>query len=418
MTDRRSYGRRRFIATVGAAGVAGAATVGRVSAAAPAGGGGDGCDGALERVAAVESPEVTGVAVGRGGRVFLSFPRFPWAVERNEGPCPADVTDVNVSVAELRDGELVPYPNEAWNRDGWNQERDEWAADLDPSERFVCVQAVYVDPARPDVLWALDPGNPEQGGIVDGAPKLVEIDLRTDSVAETYVLDEAGVDGEPLVPRRESGAYLNDVRIDPEGGYAFVTDSSLGALVVYDLDDREGRRLFDDERAYPSTHAEGPIEVGPHECQTEPLTVGGTHADGIALDRSSGDLYYHALAGRHLYRVPTDALTAFCRPEADLADRIEDLGETDATDGMFFDGGGVYHTALAKDAVTRWVAETGETETVVRSDRLRWPDTLSFGPAGDLYVTTSKIHLERTGTRREPFELFRIDADRLPGSDG
>lgn len=420
MSRPNGYGRRQFLAAAGAASLAGVGA--RV---------GSGANGATERpigdrlteVASVETPEVTGVAVAGGEgsddeRIFVNFPRFPWAVAPNEGPCPADVTDVNVSVAELRDGELVPYPNAAWNRDGWRQDHDEWVDELAPSEHFVCVQSVHVNPNLPNTLWALDPGNPGQTGVVENAPKLVEIDLRTDSVEEVYAFDGEGVDGQPLVPRRKNGAYLNDARIDAEGGYAFVTDSALGALVAYDLDAGEGRRLFDDESEYPSTHAGGPIEVGPHECQDEPLTVRGIHSDGIAFDRSAGEVYYHALAGRRLYRIPTSALTAFCRPEPEVADCIEDLGETDATDGMIADeAGNVYHTALAKDAVTRWTAETGEMETIAQSDRLRWPDTFSFSPSGDLYVTTSKIHLERTGTRRESFELFRIDAEELRGEN-
>jgi hypothetical protein len=56
--------------------------------------------GALVEVAAFEH-QVTGVTVSEEGRIFVCFPRW--------------TEDVAVSVAEVRDGELRPYPDNDWN---------------------------------------------------------------------------------------------------------------------------------------------------------------------------------------------------------------------------------------------------------------------------------------------------------------
>lgn len=71
--------------------------------------------------------------------------------------------------------------------------------------------------------------------------------------------------------------------------------------------------------------------------------------------------------------------------------------------------------ARHKAAVTRWNYGSGDgTETIAGSaTKLHWPDSFAFGPDGDLYVTTSKIHLEATGTRQRPFRVLRVKAKDL-----
>jgi hypothetical protein len=56
---------------------------------------------------------------------------------------------------------------------------------------------------------------------------------------------------------------------------------------------------------------------------------------------------------------------------------------------------------------------TKQFEVVTKDSRLKWPDTLSFGPDGSLYVTASQIHLTprfNHGVSKisEPFGVYRI----------
>lgn len=418
--------RRGVLRTLGA-GVVGS-TVGVGTAAAER-------DRGLSVAASFVDFGVTGVAVGDGGRMFVNQPRFPWLVT-DQGNRPRDVTNVGVSVAEVRGGDsLVPYPNVDWNEDGWDQENDEWnESEFPAAEHFVNVQSVYVDPDNPGTLWVLDTGNPElsgdDGGIVENGPKLVEIDLETDSVVNKVFFDGTGVDGNDLTPEGQvdepgagddanvRDAYLNDVRVSKDQRYAFMTDSELGALVVTHLDASDesttvARRLFDDPGAFPETHDGGvAIPVGPHEGQDAALPIGDVHSDGIAIDPWDDDVYFHSLSGFELYRSPLGELTDFSLPEEDIT--IENPARTDSTDGMIADDRGVYHTDLGDDAITRWNYGDEGTETIVQdSKRLHWPDSFAFGPDGDLYVTTSKIHLEATGTRRRPFRVLRVKAKDL-----
>jgi len=75
--------------------------------------------------------------------------------------------------------------------------------------------------------------------------------------------------------------------------------------------------------------------------------------------------------------------------------------------------GSVYLTNLEGSAIVRWNVATKNIEPVVTDERLRWPDTLSWGPGGELYVTASQIeNMPRfnngRSTRTEPYQLWKV----------
>ncbi len=57
--------------------------------------------GTLETVATFHGPMPTGVTVSHSGRIFVNFPK--WG------------DDVTATVAEVRDGQCVPFPDQASN---------------------------------------------------------------------------------------------------------------------------------------------------------------------------------------------------------------------------------------------------------------------------------------------------------------
>jgi sugar lactone lactonase YvrE len=185
----------------------------------------DGPVGDLEVVHLFESgPMPTGVSVSRSGRIFLCYPK--WG------------DDVRFTVGELRDGEVVPYPDQGFNdNDG----------DADPYS-LVSVQSIVVDPA--ERLWLLDTGSPMFRPVEYGGPKLVEVDMATDEVRQTILFPD-----DVVLPT----TYLNDVRFDlrrGEAGTAFITDSSdqgANGIIVVDLATWQSRRRLHD---HPSTKAE------------------------------------------------------------------------------------------------------------------------------------------------------------------
>ena len=256
--------------------------------------------GDLEQVASFTGSMLTGVTVSQGGRIFVNFPR--WG-----DPVP-------FTVAEVVDGQPVPYPN-----------ADITALDLEnAAETFVSVQSVVIDPDNR--LWVLDTGSINFAPVVEGGPKLVGIDLETNSIFQTIRFPN-----DVVLPT----TYLNDIRFDltrGEGGVAYITDSSdtgPNGLIVVDLATGESRRLLNN---HPSTKAQPnflPFVEGRPLMQRVPNKAPqylGIGSDGVAIGSGGSRLYYCPLASRRLYSVSTDALLDPSLTDAEVAATVRGRG--------------------------------------------------------------------------------------------
>jgi sugar lactone lactonase YvrE len=112
--------------------------------------------------------------------------------------------------------------------------------------------------------------------------------------------------------------------------------------------------------------------------------------DSIALSPNGRELYWKALTGRTLYRVATEALSNSRLSANGLDSRVERVGESEPTDGLWIDKRGqLYLSAIEANAVQ--VRNDGRDTTLIQDDRLRWPDTFSEGHDGTIYVMSSHI---------------------------
>jgi sugar lactone lactonase YvrE len=335
-----------------------------------------------ETVAEFDDLMPTGVTVSDSGRVFVSFPR--WG------------DDVPWTVAEIVDGKAVAYPDEQSNV---------WSPQGDP-DRLVSVQSVIVDPVGH--LWLLDTGSLAFAPWVENGPKLVEIDLATDTVVRVVRLSAAAV---------TPTTYLNDVRFDLSrgtGGYAYITDSQPeGALIVVDLGTGESWARL---RGHASTAATEGFRAVIQGVVRENYTVG---ADGIAISHDGDRLYYCPLSSRRLYSVATAALTDRSLDEDAVAATVVDHGDKGASDGMESDtDGNLYMTAYEHSAVLRRSAD-GAWSTALHGPEVLWPDTLALAADGYLYVSVNQLPrtpLFNAGVddRIPPYRIVRVPVDGRP----
>lgn len=341
----------------------------------------------LEVVARLHGAMPTGVTVAPNGRIFLNHPQWGDAVP--------------FAVGELKAGQLVAYPDAAMNAAGPGALRD----------RFICVQSVVADAANR--LWVLDTGAPGfRPPQLEGGAKLVGIDLETDRVVATLPL---GAD--VVLP----STYLNDIRFDLRqgaGGIAYITDSAAqgpGGLILVDLaSGRAMRRLSGHASTMPDPDFIPVVEgetlmVRPAEGPPSRMAFG---SDGIAISADGETLYYCPLSSRHLYAVPTALRRDPSVSEAVLAAAVQDLGVKGASDGLAEDDRGrIYATDYENNAIHR-LAE-GRWETIAQDPRLLWPDTLSVGTDGYLYVTANQLHRQAgfhqgVDRRQQPYLLLRL----------
>ena len=341
--------------------------------------------GSFEVVARLDGHMPTGVAISQEGRTFLCFPRWDDGMLRTVGEL-------------LPGGKVVYYPSLRYNQ-----------PDADaPQDCLFSVQSLVVDTRNH--LWLLDTGRIRWGPTIEGAAKLIVVDLYINEVLKTFVLPP-----DVLQP----GTYLNDLRVDlAKGaeGVAYVTDSGAGAVIVLDLATGDAMRRLD---GHPSTQAqevqlsvEGETLYLRPSADEAPARV-QVAADGIALSRDGETLYYCPLSSRRLYSVPTSALLNPRVGEEELAGYVRDLGAKPAVDGMIMDQqGALYLSAFEHNAIMRRLPN-GTIETVAQDARLLWPDTFAIGPDGSLYATVNQMHRQPkfhggTDRRERPFLLVRI----------
>ncbi|WP_216688166.1 L-dopachrome tautomerase-related protein [Hymenobacter siberiensis] len=335
----------------------------------------------LQVVAEFTDPQMVGVAVAPGGEIFACFPRW-------------DYNPVYPIAKVGPNNTLSPYPNASWCM--WND-----SVKSEPLKHWICPQTVFAD--KSGMVWILDPAAPGLKFTVPGGPKLVKTDPKTGQVLLTIPFPA------DVAPRK---SYLNDVRIDLQNNYAYLTESGTGALVVTDLKTLKSRRLL---ASHPSTKAvkglvikaEGHPMLDP---QGKPAQF---NVDGIALSTDNTYLYYCPLTGHTLYRIKTAVLRDAALSEAQLAQAVETVGEIPASDGLEIDAANnVYLTSFEQSALLRRTP-AGKIETVARDSRLQWPDTYSFAADGNLYVANSAIHKTATwnkgvGQPRQPFRIFKM----------
>jgi sugar lactone lactonase YvrE len=335
----------------------------------------------------------TGVSVGADGRIFVNFPR--WG------------DDVPFTVGEIREGKIVPYPDETINT--FDPAR--------PGETLGSVQSVVVDAA--DRLWILDTAAPGFSTPVAGGAKLVAVDLVTNKVVKTIVLPSSTV-----LPT----TYINDVRFDlrrGKAGIAFITDSSIsgpGGIIVVDLDSGESWRRLTGHKSTSPDPAFIPVVEGEWLAAREkgkPPAPFNVASDGIAISADGATLYYCPLSSRHLYSVPTTLLLDRSASEAAVAAAVVDLGEKGASDGLEADDQGrIYAGDYERNSVRQRQVD-GEWKTIAHDPRILWPDTLSVASDGYLYFTANQLHRqaqfhEGQDQREKPYTLFRIKIDAGP----
>jgi sugar lactone lactonase YvrE len=329
--------------------------------------------GTIEAVVISERP-MGNAAVSAEGRIF-------YTIHPESNPEPP-------YLYEWVDGAAVPFPAEG------------------QEALFQSPLGVVVD--AQDQLWIIDPGNHGTG-----QPSLIAFDLATGAVTHNHAFAD---DIAPL------GSFLQDMQVSSDGRWIYIADvgfwAKRPAIVVYDTQTEIARRVLNrHESVYPQN-----LLI---RNQIKDMSfVGGilemkTGIDGIALSRDDAWVYYGAMNHDTLYRIPASALQDPSLSDEELVTKIEEVGQKPLNDGFSIDDqNNVFITDVEHQAVVA-MAPDGTLTTVVKDDRIRWADGLSFGPDGWLYLADSAIpHLALQSAdhhaAQAPYYIWRFQ----PGTSG
>lgn len=333
-------------------------------------------DDRLELVYADNTYQLTGVAVAAGHRLFTNYPY--WSDTYRYA-----VTEVFHSY------QSTPYPDIAMNS---------WRSGQEGGTGWVCVQAVYTDDNNN--LWVVDPAAPKMQQVYQGAYKLVKINLANNRVERVY----------PMTGLSDQ-SYINDVRVDTQAGYAYLTNSKEGGIVVVNLSTGAVRQVL---QHHYSTHTDSSytfiIDGRELKKNGQPFKA---QSDGIALSPDRKWLYYKALTDDKLYRIQASWLRDAGLTDAELAARVEDLGHFTASDGMIFDkAGNLYLGDMQHYRIMKITPDLKMTE-LLHDERLVWPDSYSISADGYLYISCSQIHKQPeyndgVNKRTYPYAIYRM----------
>lgn len=344
-------------------------------------------------VANFYGPMLTGITVSHTGRLFVNYPH--WGDK------------VDFTVAEIKNGRAVAYPNAAINQ--INKKH--------PENCLYSVQSVVVDPK--DRLWALDTGSVKLMPSVPGGPKLVCIDLASNKITRIIRFSRK------VVP---AASYLNDIRFDlrrGKKGMAFITDSGAKApngIIVVDLATGQSWRRLG---GHPSVKTDLSftamvdgqtlLERMPGNKPKKP----GFASDGIAISNDGKRLFYCPVQSRHLFSVSVDALADRSKSEAEVASTVRDLGIKGVADGLETDHQGRIYFGDEEHALMRRGRPGGPYTTLARVAPMYWLDTLSVAANGYLYFTANELELQGRyhfgkDLRVKPYKLYRVRINAQP----
>ncbi|RDZ26178.1 L-dopachrome tautomerase-related protein [Lysobacter silvisoli] len=308
------------------------------------------------------------VAASPDGRVFITYHALG---------------DAPLQLAEIKDGRAVPYPDLSLQKNG-----------TAPSDATIdSPLGIQVD--RRQRLWVIDMG------LNLGKTRLWSFDLRKNRALPVIELPA------DVAPK---GSFVQDFAVDERRGWVYLADIANPGLIALELSTGKARRYG----GHPSLQSENIDMV----IDGKTVAFGGKPArvgvNPLTLSDDRETLYFGAMNGTRWYRLPTRLLREG-RSDADIAAAIEVAGPKPISDGVATDRKGRhYYTDLQRHAVSR-LSRDGQVRDLVRDPRLNWPDNLSLGPDGWVYVVANQLQLTPafTGAQdqgRPPYYVYRFKA--------
>ncbi|OCT45459.1 major royal jelly protein [Cladophialophora carrionii] len=324
---------------------------------------------------------VNGVSTTPDGRLFVLYAR----VDGSTGPMVAEWHN---------DSDPTPYPDAEWNS---------YTVGSDPTTHLIRINSLRIGPDG--TLWLVDTGSPSFGQpvILPDGPKLVQVNLTTNTVKRVYNLGNVTL----------ATSLIDDVRFNPAVSLAYITDAGAAALIVIDLESGEARRVLENDpttKGFMPPSGEGKLM---HNSQGEFQYI---YADQHEVS-PGGQYYYYQPCGGGMSRIKTQYLNeAYYNSSfaSILSQYPEPFALTPSTGGTAIDADGyIYNSDTDRQAIIK-IAPNGTWTTLVQDPRLLWVDAMWIDTHGKLWMPAAQLNRgtpfnNGTSFVQKPLYTFTID---------
>ena len=342
-----------------------------------------------------DSNALAGINVGKNGVIYVTVPRWKSGVP----------STLNIVQFES-DGSatLAPFPSWDFNT---NTLRNCQSMKIDAQNR----------------MWIIDVGRENfydatSSTLVNAPSKVLVLNLDTNQLEWTYQFPNS------VVPYDNS--FLNDIALDLDGGFAYFTSTwGDGLIVVYDF---QNNASWSFSGISTQRDVNWDFIVNGYNYGTN--GIGNSPVDGIALSADASHLYYCAVQGVELWKIPTAILKNSMTSTSQFNNAAILVGnKTGPSDGIMIQGntlfyGDIQNSALKQVLVGQNIPFSSSTLGTNEND-FRWIDTFTdpLDGSGLLYFTSNHLDEFFNGTMSfdssssPNFRIYRYTSDADSGSD-
>lgn len=330
--------------------------------------------GKLEKLIRLDYPSGN-LAVASNGHVYFNY--HPLA--RTERFTPA-------TVFEWADGKITPFPS----MEAQKEFRNTFGMTIDHQNRIW-----FIEPASFDFPHT----------------RLSAFELTTKKRVEFFEF-----------PGHEA-QFAQDLRVTADGKYILLAAPGVfrftdPKLIVYSVQDHSFRTALGATLCTIAEDWQMQTASGPHRMLWGLInfTVG---LDGIEISNDQQWVYLAPMTSSRLCRVPLATVLDPASSPADVAQKVEYLGQKPMSDGITTDrDGNVILTDVEHGGVTAFDPNSRNLTILARSRDITWSDGIVMGPDNAIYFTDSAVSAYATPlamapekdrlTKLQPYYIYRL----------
>ncbi len=243
-----------------------------------------------------------------------------------------------------------------------------------------------------DRLWVID------AGLNLGKTRLFAFDIDTRKELMRFDIPQE------LAPKN---SFVQDLAVDENHGFVYLADFGNPGIIVVDIKQKKYSKFTH----LPSMQAEDVDMVIDGKKQLfngAPARIG---INPITLSADRETVYYGPMSGTKWYKIPAKLLRENKKKEEIMA-AIETEGPKPLSDGVATNAEGAhYFTNIQNGSID--LLSGGKLSTLVKDDKIVWPDNVRFGNDDWLYIAVNQLHKSPafTGDKDEaslPFYILRV----------